>query len=41
VQRGAVPALQIAAVDDVRVAQHDFLDQLEIAWKKGKRDFFC
>ena len=33
VQRGAVTTLQVPAVDDVRVTQDYFLDQLEITWR--------
>ena len=34
VEGGAVPAFKIATVDDVRVAQHYLLYQLEVAWKQ-------
>jgi hypothetical protein len=30
VERGAVTALEVAAVDDVRIAEHDFLHELKI-----------
>ena len=31
VERGAVTALEVAAVDDVRIAEHDFLHKLQVA----------